>query len=224
MDLHNHTLTICSAAMEQARLQAQREEEAMAKRKAGAGAARAVPDRTFSREPAAESSSASGPPKIALPGGKPSWREREAMKAAGQTPPPASSSPAPAPAAASPAPETEAPKRSGYVPPALRQGGAPGGGWREREASGSGRAPPARAERPERTESPVTGGRFEAARGGDRWGSDRKASPANAGGYVAPGVRSSAPAREGDGERESRPPAQAPAGGKYVPRHLRDRQ
>ncbi|CAN9423705.1 unnamed protein product [Alternaria alternata] len=211
-----------AAADEVARLQRQREEEALARRKAGAGAPRAVPDRTFSREPAAEPSSASGPPKIALPGGKPSWREREAMKAAGQAPPPASTSPAPAPAATSPAPEAEAPKRSGYVPPALRQGGAPGGGWREREASGSGRAPPARAERPERTESPATGGRYEAARGGDRWGSDRKpASPANAGGYVPPGARGGAPPREGEGER---PAAQAPAGGKYVPRHLRDRQ
>ncbi|RYN22548.1 Eukaryotic translation initiation factor 3 subunit A [Alternaria arborescens] len=211
-----------AAADEVARLQRQREEEALARRKAGAGAPRAVPDRTFSREPAAEPSSASGPPKIALPGGKPSWREREAMKAAGQAPPPASTSPAPAPAATSPAPEAEASKRSGYVPPALRQGGAPGGGWREREASGSGRAPPARAERPERTESPATGGRYEAARGGDRWGSDRKpASPANAGGYVPPGARGGAPPREGEGER---PPAQAPAGGKYVPRHLRDRQ
>jgi translation initiation factor 3 subunit A len=224
VESHSHILTSSSAAMEKARLQAQREEEAMAKRKAGAGAARAVPDRTFSREPATEPSSASGPPKIALPGGKPSWREREAMKAAGQAPPPASTSPAPAPAAASPAPEAEAPKRGGYVPPALRQGGAPGGGWREREASGSDRAPPARAERPERTESPATGGRFEAARGADRWGSDRKASPANASGYSAPGARGGAPAREGEGERESRPPAQAPAGGKYVPRHMRDRQ
>ena len=222
MHLSSHTLTFHRAADEVARLQRQREEEALARRKAGAGAPRAVPDRTFSREPAAEPSSASGPPKIALPGGKPSWREREAMKAAGQAPPPASTSPAPALAATSPAPEAEAPKRSGYVPPALRQGGAPGGGWREREASGSGRAPPARAERPERTESPATGGRYEAARGGDRWGSDRKpASPANAGGYVPPGARGGAPPREGEGER---PPAQAPAGGKYVPRHLRDRQ
>ncbi|KAF1838547.1 eukaryotic translation initiation factor 3 110 kDa subunit [Decorospora gaudefroyi] len=211
-----------SVLAEKARLQAQREEEAMARKKAGAGASRAVPDRTISREPAAESPSAGGPPKLALAGSKPTWREREAMKAAGQAPPAASTSPAPTPAAASPAPEAEAPKRGGYVPPALRQGGAPGGGWREREASGSGRAPPAR------TESPATGGRYEAARGGGKWGesSERIGSPANAGGYVAPGARrgGDAPVREGDGERESRPAAQASLGGKYVPRFRRDNQ
>lgn len=174
----------------------------MAKRKAAASGSR-----PFSREPAADTPSSSGPPKIQLPGGKPSWREREAMKAAGQTPPAASTPPAPA--AASPAAEAEAPKRGGYVPPALRQGGAPGGGWREREASGGGSG----------------SGRFEAARGGDRWG-DRKASPATTGGYVPPGARRDAAAREGEGESESRPAAQAPAAstGKYVPRHLRDRQ
>jgi translation initiation factor 3 subunit A len=220
-----------SALMEKARLQAQREEEAMAKRRTGAGPSRAVPDRTVSREPAAESPSAGGPPRLALAGNKPTWREREAMKAAGQAPPAASTSPAPAPAATSPAPvasDAEAPKRSGYVPPALRQaGGAPSSGWRGREDSGSGRAPPARADRPERTESPATGGRYEAARGGGRWGaesSDRKASPANAGSWAPPARRGDAPAREGDGERESRPPAQAPAGGKYVPRFRRDQQ
>jgi len=231
LHFHHHVLTPCSAMDEIARLQAQREEEAMAKRKAAAGASRAVPDRTFAREPAAESPSAAGPPKIALPGGKPSWRDREAMKAAGQTPPPPSTTspaPTPAPAAASPAADAEPPKRGGYVPPALRQGGAPGGGWREREASGSGRAPPpARAERPERTESPATGGRYEASRGADRWG-ERKASPAATGGYVAPGARRDAPAREGEGEGESRPAAQAPApaaaGGKYVPRWKREQQ
>jgi translation initiation factor 3 subunit A len=224
-------LTFRSALMEKARLQAQREEEAMAKRRAGAGPSRAVPDRTISREPAAESPSAGGPPRLALAGNKPTWREREAMKASGQAPPAASTSPAPAPAATSLAPaasEAEAPKRSGYVPPALRQaGGAPSSGWRGREDSGSGRAPPARAERPERTESPATGGRYEPARGGGRWGaesSDRKASPANAGGWVPPARRGDAPAREGDGERESRPPAQAPAGGKYVPRFRRGEQ
>jgi len=210
--LHSHILTFYSALAEKARLQAQREEEAMAKRKAAASGGR-----TFSREPAADSPSSSGPPKIQLPGGKPSWREREAMKAAGQIPPAASTSPAPtpAPAAASPAAEAEAPKRGGYVPPALRQGGAPGGGWREREASGSGAG----------SGSGSGSGRFEAARGGDRWG-ERKASPATTGGYVPPGARREGAAREGEGERESRPAGQAPAAstGKYVPRHLRDRQ
>ncbi|EMD65385.1 hypothetical protein COCSADRAFT_114081 [Bipolaris sorokiniana ND90Pr] len=203
-----------NALAEKARLQAQREEEAMAKRRAAAGAG-AGSGRTFSREPAPDTPSSSGPPKIQLPGGKPSWREREAMKAAGQAPPAASTSPAPA--ATSPVPEAEAPKRGGYVPPAMRQGGAPGGGWREREASGSGSGGG--------SGNAGGSGRFEASRGGDRWG-DRKASPATTGGYVPPGARRDAPAREGEGERESRPAAQAPAAstGKYVPRHLRDRQ
>jgi translation initiation factor 3 subunit A len=230
----SHTLTVSSALAEKAKLQQQREDEAMAKRKAGAS--RGMPDRTLSREPAADAPSSSGPPKLNLAGNKPSWREREAMKAAGQTAPAASTSPAPAPAAASPAPETEAPKKTGgYVPPNLRQGGAPGGGWREREASGSGsgvRAPPSRG--PERTESPAAGGapgRYEASRGGaSRWGegSERRGSPATGSGYVAPGRRGGdAPAREGDGERESRPAAQAPApaaGGKWVPRFKRGEQ
>ncbi|CAO2657735.1 Nn.00g038610.m01.CDS01 [Neocucurbitaria sp. VM-36] len=210
---------------EKARLQRQREEEAEAKiaaRKAGLGAGRSIPDRSISREPAAESPSAGGPPRLALAGSKPTWREREAMKAAGQAPPAASTSPAPTPAAAPAAPaasEAEPPRRSGYVPPALRQAGAPGGGWREREGSGSGRGPSAR---PERTESPATGGRYEPPARGGRFADlgDRKASPANAGGYVPPGRRGDrdgAPAREGEGERESRPTTQAPSDGKYRP-------
>lgn len=219
-------LTYSRALEEKTRLQRQKEEEAEAKiaaRKAGFGAPRAVPDRTFSREPAAESSSAGGPPRLALAGNKPTWREREAMKAAGQAPPTESTSPAPAPAptpAATTAPaasEAEAPKKSGYVPPALRQGGAPGGGWRERESSGSGRGPPARTDR---TESPATGGRYEPPNRGSRFGEERKASPASGGSYAPPGrrgERDGAPAREGESERESRPPAQAPTDGKYRP-------
>jgi translation initiation factor 3 subunit A len=231
--LYKHTLTFSSVMAEKAKLQQQREDEAMAKRKATAGASRDMPDRTLSREPAADAPSAGGPPKLNLAGNKPTWREREAMKAAGQTVPAASSSPAPAPAAASPAPEAEAPKRSGYVPPAMRAaGGAPGGGWREREASGNDRAPPARG--PERTESPAAGaapGRYEASRGASKWGegSERRGSPATGSSYAPPGRRGGdAPAREGDGERESRPatqaPAPAPAGGKYVPRFRRGEQ
>jgi translation initiation factor 3 subunit A len=201
---------------ERTRLQRQKEEEAEAKiaaKKAGRFGA----DRPISRDvPAEPSSSTPAPPRIALPGGKMTWREREAMKAAGQTPPPAAGAPsAAAPAeASSPAAEPEAPKRSGYVPPALRAAGgaAPGGGWRERE--GSGRGPPAR------TESPATGGRYEApARGGRSFGGDdRKASPATGGGYVPPSRRGAdgPPAREA--ERESAPPpAQGASDGKYRP-------
>jgi translation initiation factor 3 subunit A len=218
-----HILTSLRALDEKARIQREREEAAEAKL-AAKKAGRFGADRPISRDAPAEPSSAAAPPRIALPGGKMTWREREAMKAAGQTPPPAAgAAPSPAPpAATSPAPpaEAEAPKRGGYVPPALRAAGgaAPGGGWREREASGSGRAPP--AARPERTESPATGGRYEApSRGGRSFGDDRRESPASGGGYVPPSRRGGAdgaPAR--DGERESAPP---PAGGasdgKYRP-------
>ncbi|KAF2820079.1 eukaryotic translation initiation factor 3 110 kDa subunit [Ophiobolus disseminans] len=197
---------------EVARMQRQREEAAEAKI-AAQKAGRFGADRPVSRDQPAEPSSAAAPPRIPLPAGKLTWREREAMKAAGQTPPPAA---APVAAAASPAPTSpvpaaeEAPKRSGYVPPALRAqgGGAPGGGWREREASGSGRAPPAR------TESPATGGRYEAPRRGFG-GEERKASPAQGGSYAPPAARGGA-AREG--ERESAPPpAQTSTDGKYRP-------
>jgi translation initiation factor 3 subunit A len=212
-------LTLPRALDDKARLQRQREDEAEAKllaKKAGRSADRPIP-----RDSPAEPSAAAAPPRLALAGSKPTWREREAMKAAGQAPPPAAApavaSPAPAPASPAPAAaEPEAPKRSGYVPPALRAGGAPGGGWREREASGAGRAPPAR------TESPATGGRFDAPRPERRgFGDERKASPAQGGGYVPPGARGgAAPPREGA------PPAPAPAesGGKYVPRWKREQQ
>ncbi|KAH7405704.1 hypothetical protein DE146DRAFT_649453 [Phaeosphaeria sp. MPI-PUGE-AT-0046c] len=199
---------------ETARIQREREEAAEAKL-AAKKASRFGADRPISRDQPAEPSSSTGPPRIALQGsqaGKMTWREREALKAAGQAPPPAAdASPAPAESPAPPA-EAEAPKRTGYVPPAMRQGGgAPGGGWREREASGreSGR-----------TDTPPAGSRYEApARGGRSFGDDRKASPASGGGYVAPGRRGQAdgaPSR--DAERESAPPpAQGASDGKYRP-------
>jgi translation initiation factor 3 subunit A len=215
------SLTSSRAMDEVARVQREREEAALAKQEAKK-AGRFGAERPISRDQPAEPSSAAAaaPPRIPLPAGKMTWREREAMKAAGQTPPPAAgASPAPA-AEASPAPpaEAEAPKRSGYVPPALRAAGgaAPGGGWREREREGSGRGPSAR------TDTPPTGGRYEPpSRGGRSFGDDRKASPASGGGYVAPGRRGQAdgaPAREGERERESAPPPAAGASdGKYRP-------
>ncbi|KAL1613092.1 eukaryotic translation initiation factor 3 subunit A [Paraconiothyrium brasiliense] len=205
---------------EKARLQRQREEEAEARRAAKkSGAAPFSRDAPARDAPAREepSSSAGGPPRLALAGNKPTWREREAMKAAGQLPP--TEAPAPAPAAPAPAPAPaaeEAPRRSGYVPPHLRNrdgGDAPAaGGWRERE--GSGRGPQAG-----RNESPAApSGRYEAPerRGGfrPREDSDRTGSPASGGGYVPPGRRGT----PGDAPESSRPPpAQAPSDGKYRP-------
>ncbi|KAL5117719.1 eukaryotic translation initiation factor 3 subunit A [Pleosporales sp. CAS-2024a] len=199
---------------EKARIQREREEAAEAKL-AAKKAGRFGADRPVSREIPGEPPAAAGPPRLALAGGKPSWREREAMKASGQLP-----SQADAPAASSspglPA-EDEAPKRSGYVPPALRGaggGGASGGGWREREGSGSGRAPPPR---PERTGSPATGARYEAPSrggGGRSFGEDRRASPASGGGYVLPARRGQAEGGEGE---SAPPPAQGASETKYRP-------
>ncbi|KAK5111100.1 eukaryotic translation initiation factor 3 subunit A [Meristemomyces frigidus] len=125
---------------EAARKQMEREQEAEQRRlerKQQGGAGAAPPSRTLERpsfasrappseDPAAESR---GPPKLALTGNKPTWREREAMKARGELPPDAGTN---APPAAPPADErvtteeTAMPKSSGggYVPPA-RRGKAP---------------------------------------------------------------------------------------------------
>lgn len=213
------SLTSSRALDETARIQREREEAAEAKL-AAKKAGRFGADRPISRDQPAEPSSSTGPPRIALQGsqpGKMTWREREALKAAGQLPPSAAeAAPAPATSPAPPA-EAEAPKRGGYVPPAMRQGGgAPGGGWREREASGR----EASGRDSGRTESPATGGRWEPpSRAGRSFGEDRKASPASGGGYVPPnrrGQADGAPAR--DGERESAPPpAQGASDGKYRP-------
>jgi translation initiation factor 3 subunit A len=211
---------------EKATLQRQREEEAEARRlaKKNVPAAAPVSERPSFRDlPARDqpSPAVGGPPKLNLAGAKPSWREREAMKAAGQAPPAPTSAAGPAPPAT--APETEPPKRGGYVPPALRNRNAesPAGGWRERE--GSGRGPAGRNESP----AAASGGRYEApGRGrfselGDK---TRNESPASGGNYVPPSRRGfqqdGARGRETDREPESEsapPPAQAPSGGKYRP-------
>lgn len=126
--------------------QKQREEEAEARRaarKAGVPAApeptRAEPTRAepTRAEPTAERGERIAPrlnlaPRAGTGGG--SWRERLAAKeAAGETAAPApdaapDAAPAAAPAAAAPAKEESAAlprKTGGYVPPAMRQGGAP---------------------------------------------------------------------------------------------------
>ncbi|KAF3004178.1 eukaryotic translation initiation factor 3 subunit A [Curvularia kusanoi] len=195
---------------EKARIQREREEAAEAKlqaRRTG-GFRSEVPDRTFSRgAPAAAEPESRGPPRLALAGGKPSWRDRMAAKdATGDAPAAPAAQPEPV---AAPAPAAEAaPARGGYVPPHLRGAGgsAPGGGWREREAAS--RDAPARAD----SGSPAAGGRYEAPRRG--FGEDRKASPATGGRWEPPSRRGAPSERE----PESRPP---PAGessdGRYRP-------
>jgi len=190
---------------EAARKQMEREEEAERRRlerKQGGGAAAAP--RSFERAPererpsfasrappsedkAADEPRAGGPPRLALQGreGRPTWREREAMKAAGQTGEPAN------PPAAPPADERVAteeaamPRRtggSGYVPPHLR-GKAP-----DAERSQSPAAEPSR-ERPER--------------GTDRWGPRPSRQQAD-------GERSESPAASGGGAY--RPPVRREGG------------
>jgi translation initiation factor 3 subunit A len=154
-----------------------------------------MPDRTAAAPSPAAGGEGRAPPVIALAGNKPSWREREAAKAAAGGAPAAQESSAPAAA--------EAPKRSGYVPPALRGEGAGPRGRPE-------------AEPMERTES----------RGGtERWkpkpreGAGRDGSPADAPAgsrYQPPGSRrdmsgTGAGARDGSAEP-----------GKFVPRFKRE--
>ncbi|KAJ4340220.1 eukaryotic translation initiation factor 3 subunit A [Ascochyta clinopodiicola] len=213
---------------EKARIQREREEAAEAKlqaRKAG-GFRSEVPDRTLSRgAPAAAEPESRGPPRLALAGGKPSWRDRMAAKDSGEGAPAApAAQPVPVAAPTATPPPAEAPpsQRSGYVPPHMRGAGgaAPGGGWREREAAGRSGDAPARAERPERTDSssPAAGGRYEAPRRGFGGDSDRKASPATGSRWEPPSRRGAPADGEREREPESRPP---PAGGasdgKYRP-------
>ncbi len=175
-------------AAEQAARQQQREEEALARRAANKEGKRfperSVPERTESSE------RPTGPPRIALAGNKPTWREREAQKAAaggGQAPPSAP----PSDIATS---EAQPPRKTGYLPPALRGDSAPRGRQNENMTS----QPP----RDERSTDSASKWRPSAPRPT----SERDGSPA-----TGPPPRAIPPSRPADG---------APA--KYVPRHLRE--
>ncbi|KAF2275853.1 uncharacterized protein EI97DRAFT_399355 [Westerdykella ornata] len=181
--------------------QRQREEEAEARRAAmkasgGFAAERAAPAPALAAE--------GERPRLNLAGAKPSWREREAAKKAAE----AQGTAAPGPAAEA---QPEPPKRTGYVPPALRNRGAetspapPSSGWREREGSGRGL---------ERRESPANaGGRYEPPR--PRFTDDKeRMSPASTGAFVPPARRGG---RENERESAPPPPAQPSTDGKYRP-------
>ncbi|KAK7514730.1 hypothetical protein IWZ03DRAFT_223769 [Phyllosticta citriasiana] len=179
---------------EAAAKQRQREAEIEAKlaaKKSGAS----FPSRP---EPRAEPTEDRGPPRLNLAGGKPSWREREAAKAAAGGQAPAASDAPPA--------ESEPPKRGGYVPPGRREGAS---SWGQREDRGPARDVPAR------TDSPASGsGRWQppAARN-----STPGQSPSGGGSAWRP------PQRRGEGERDSsadappRPAAGSSSDGKYRP-------
>ncbi|KAL8975490.1 MAG: hypothetical protein Q9197_000280 [Variospora fuerteventurae] len=212
-------------AEEKAALQRRREEEAEARRAAAkkAGPAR-VPERTApaptpSTAPTpvrAESSDLpSGPPRLHLAGNKPTWRERQAQKAteggAGATPPQAAPAAPPSDIAT---PEAQLPRKTGYVPPALRAEGAargradaqPPSAARDESAGGEAPAkwrPSARRDDSGRDGSPADrpSSRFAEL----RRGTGRDQSPAD-------GLKP-------DGASE----ATKPAPGKYVPVHMRNR-
>jgi translation initiation factor 3 subunit A len=159
--------------MEAARKQREREEEAEQRRlERKQGGAAAAPSRSFERPLERSSESAGGPPKLNLTsktGEKLTWREREAMKAAGQLPQTETAAPAAAKPAAEPVKAEEAPKKTGYLPPHLRNkaAGAESSSDAPKPAErapserwGSARKP---AEASERSESPAaaSGGAYK---------------------------------------------------------------
>ncbi|KAK4574423.1 eukaryotic translation initiation factor 3 subunit A [Recurvomyces mirabilis] len=213
---------------EAARKQMEREQEAeqrrLERKQGGAGAA--PPSRTFDRpslasrapqsdDPAAESR---GPPKIALAGSKPSWREREAMKARGELPqqeaaPTSSSSAAPPAAPPTDEPvateETGLPKKSGYVPPHMR-----GAGAGARTPSADSLPPPPQPREPRENRERDSSAKPEAPR--ERWaprsrpqqeeGGERSESPAAGGRYQPPSRTGGTPSAGGSTGGAYKPP------------------
>ncbi|TKX27566.1 eukaryotic translation initiation factor 3 subunit A [Elsinoe australis] len=202
-----------------AELQLKREEEAERRRAERKGGA--APSRGFERPTERAEPSAGGPPRLALAGNKPTWREREAARqAAGGDAPTNGASAAPSRAPEPerererPAPAEPAPlRKGGYVPPHLREGAS----------RPAGEAPPAMS----REDSRGEGSRPEARRAapsGDKWqprsrgadAGDRSSSPATAGtppprgAYRPPGSRSDQPA-------EGRQASSGGSGGAYRP-------
>ena len=168
-----------------------------------------LPDRTASPSEAAPT----GPPRLTIGGNKPSWREKEAAKreadAAGRKQDTASPAP---PSDASPA-EAEPPKRTGYVPPALR-GSDSGDKWQMKERGNRGR-----------DESPASNapsGRFQAARGFNRdRDTDSQTSSTGPSKSVLRGDRRDQARDEG---ASSLPPAAEPSDGKYRPGAFKSRR
>ncbi|KAG7102364.1 Eukaryotic translation initiation factor 3 subunit A like protein [Verticillium longisporum] len=182
-------------SLEKAAMQARREEEALARRKAEKEKERALPPVRSAAEPSSE-----GRRPLNLPGaGK--WREKEAARG----PAGASDNAPPAPRQAAPMERTDSSDRAGG-PPRLSLAGSGGKpSWREREAAraaGGGAensAPPQRAERLERPERSASGGAPMGRTASNRDDQGRNASPAPA--------------------TEQLKASGAP--GKWVPRHLR---
>ena len=212
---------------EKAAIQRQKEEAAEAKIKAMRSGAR-LPERPTPLRPAevsrTESSERpSGPPKLALAGSKPTWRDREAARKQAETTG-ASSQPG-APPKDNVTEEAQLPKRTGgYVPPARRPGDAAPRGRSDVAPSPASREDSLGAQSPAKWRP-----------SGPRDGSGRDGSPADRpaprfldGLRGAPG-RDSSPAEGGrpvssSGIARTESPAnEKPAPGKYVPVHLRNK-
>lgn len=209
----------------------------MAKRvakKAGARITELIPDRTAPLR-SDSSERPSGPPRLALAGNKPTWREREAQKAAEEAAGGSHvSRAAPPPEIA--AAESQPPKKSsGYVPPA-RRGEAPSRGraeaeqspvprdessggdvstkWRAREPSGRDGSP---------ADKPIP--RFADSIRRRPESGLREQSPADGPGFSklgnnAPLQRDSSVLAQTDSPSTGRP---TPTPGKYIPVHMRNK-
>ncbi|TEA21148.1 Eukaryotic translation initiation factor 3 subunit A [Colletotrichum sidae] len=195
--------------LEKAALQERRAEEALARRKAEREQQQRAPPARIPERGTAEPSSG-GPPRLALAGNKPSWRDKEAAKATAGTSGPADSAP---PARGPPAERAEradsGDRPSAGAPPRLAlSGNKPS--WREREAAkaaaggasdSSSSAPP-----PSRTASASGGG-----------------APLNRGGSGRNENGRPGPERTGSPAQPVEPLKPSGAAGKWVPRHLRDK-
>jgi len=190
-------------ALEAAALQERRAEEALARRKAEKAAG--VPIRSAIPE---RSDSGDRRPVLPLAGAKPSWREKEAMRAAGgEVPNGRTQSPAMERADSNERASAASNERTSGPPRLALAGNKPT--WREREAAkaaagGDIREPSA----PRPSAGPSSGGAPIARGRSDRGDNERDGSPAL--------ERLNTPAAA-----EPLKPSGAP--GKWVPRHLRDK-
>lgn len=230
----------------------QREREAaaeakLAAKKAGiATGGPRIPDRTAApvrgAEPTRSDSSdhAGGPPRLALAGNKPTWRERQAQKEAEAAAGGSGTAPSTQPGEPSPAvPPTDVgtdeaalPKRTGYVPPGRRapEGAGPapppsrgrttveGSSARDDSAGGAGAERPTGRWMP-RSQQQQQQGRDGSPAVGDGLG------PRNLSGLRREGTgglrdQSTDSRATGTGGEEE---VRKPAAGKYIPMHLRNK-
>ncbi|KAI4217143.1 MAG: hypothetical protein LQ351_000452 [Letrouitia transgressa] len=200
----------------QAAIQRQREEEAAAKLAAKKQGMPRLPERT-APERTESSDRQTGPPRLALSGNKPSWREREAQKQAESTTSGTPTQTAPvAPPPNTGTVEAQPSKKGGYVPPALRG-----------DSTTRGRA---EAQLPPGNRDQGSGGDAAAkwrSGGKDDFGRDASASnqPSSRFAELRRGPARDESPVDGTNPASSDGPANGvkPPQGKYVPVHLRNK-